>query len=318
MTPGDQDFALGESFLIELSKKVKFKFLISNASQKLKLEHEELIHIDANGLDLFFIGVTDPSLFNNNNKDFFTNPTEAIKKQVDIIEKKYKSKNKKIILVSHAGIDSDRKFAKVIKQIDWIIGAHSQSYLRFSEDVGNTQLVQVLSRNHYIGKIFMPLDSKAKETYEIVEARDETKDLVKLNPMVSWLDNFKTKLDQIQLEEQRKATVGINDFAHLKTAKSCFECHQKQGEFWQTTSHSLAFKTLIDAKSANNSTCIECHSVGFKEREGFLVSDKIVLSENKNFDIEKYWNEFNSKVIKTNESIRSLSSTQRKAHSQVR
>lgn len=312
MTPGDQDFALGVEFLGQLQKKHNLTFLISNTTKDLKLDTKEMIKVRANGIDLYFIGVVDPELLKNNLKDKFTSPLNAIKAQLKKIKSQIKENEEhRVILLSHSGLQTDKVLAKNIEGIDWIIGAHSQSYLRLTEEVGKTQIVQVLSRNHFIGQISMSRKKSIKDSYKLLEVRDETKDLIKDNPMNSWLTKYKTELDKIQEKEQDKIVVSASN-EHYPTNISCMECHSKQNDFWQGTAHAISFKTLIDAKAANNSTCIGCHSLGYKEAKGYIIPKKIVLSDKKDFDIDNYWNEFNSKLKLPGKSVRSLSSTQRK------
>lgn len=311
MTPGDQDFALGAEFLAGLQKKHNLTFLLSNAKKDFKVPHKKLIHIKQGDIDLYFIGVLDPSLLKPEMRSSFVSPDQILKSAIEEIKKKSSDKKtRRIILMSHSGLEVDRALAKQFKDIDWIIGAHSQSYLRFSEDVGTTQIGQVLSRNHFLGKITIPQVSQKKDKYEIIEARDETKDLIKKNPMISWLTVYKSELDKIQESEQNSIGVSAT-FDHLPTSKNCMECHTKQGEFWQGTAHSISFKTLIDAKAANNTTCIGCHSVGYKDAKGYLIPKKIVISDKEKFDITTYWSEFNSKIKLPGKSVRDLSSKER-------
>ena len=122
LTPGDQDFALGESFLIEVAKTSKFKFLISNSSKEMKIPHKKLGIIKSNKTTFFFIGITDPKLFQTGTRKLFINPEVAIKNQLAIIAKQ--SGHKKIILVSHSGMETDQSFASKFPELDWIIGAH--------------------------------------------------------------------------------------------------------------------------------------------------------------------------------------------------
>ena len=311
MTPGDQDFALGVEFLDKLQKKHDLTFLISNAKENLKMAHKKLIHIKQGEIDLYFIGIIDPSLLPNKYQNLFDSPAPLIKKAVEEISRK-EGKKKRIILLSHSGLEADKEIAKKYPQINWIVGAHSQSYLRLTTEVGKTEIGQVLSRNHYIGQIIIPQESQKKDKYELLETRDETKDLIKNNPMNSWLTIYKTELDKIQEAEQSSIGVSASN-EHFPTNISCMECHTKQGEFWQGTAHSISFKTLIDAKAANNSTCVGCHSLGYKEAQGFLIPKKIVLSEREKFNIGNYWSEFNTKLKLPGKSIRALSSTQRRS-----
>ena len=286
--PGDQDFALGVDFLSSIANQASFDFLISNATNNLKIKHKKMIHIKAKGVDLFFIGVLSPQLLKGSDKQYVSDSSTAIENELKNISKNFSNlKNKRIILLSHSGLEQDRIFAKKFQDIDWIIGAHSQSYLRFSEDIGNTKLVQVLSRNHYLGQINIHLQDKKNDKYQIVEIRDELKDLVKPNPMQDFLSQYKTDLDKILAEEQN-FSFEQDTTKRIQTYSTCLECHDKQYEFWSSTPHSLAYSTLIKAKAAKNPECIKCHSVGLNQPGGFNSYSNIM---DKKVDQDKYFKE---------------------------
>ncbi len=313
LTPGDQDFSLGPEFLARIADKAKFKFLISNSSEQLKFKHEKLAHFNINKLNLFFIGITDPTLLRGEYQKLFISPEQAIKTQLQIIHKQFKElKNKKIILLSHSGLDRDKELAKKFPELNWIIGAHSQSFMRYSWDEGKTKIVQVLSRNHHLGLIQIPFNEKKKETYQLVQTTDDTKDLVKNNPMTPWLQDYKTQLDQIYKDQEAGHTTTA-DITPSPTYISCSQCHQKQVEFWQETAHSLAYTTLIHAKEANNPNCIGCHSLEYGKNTGFTAVKQMQLSEKQEFNSEKYWKEFNSQV-KITHPVRKLAKEKRKAY----
>lgn len=315
MVLGDQDYAMGETVLLELSKKAKFKFLLSNASSKNKIKHEKLISINIADKKFFFIGVLDPDLLRPELRYLFEPMQLHIKQQLEIIAKDSTPiENRTIILLSHNGLETDEKLAAQFPVLDWIIGAHSQSYLRFSKDVKDTKIVQVLSRNHFLGKIALSLNKNAKSDYEILESRDETKDLVSPNIFISWLNDFKSQFDKILLQEQdmlSEQVVPTTEQVKIPTYISCSDCHKKQVDFWQSTEHSLAYSTLVENKAHNNPTCIKCHSVGMNMPGGFNSSKNIIISEHKNLNLEAYWKDLvDKKMFK--HPVRELSPTTRK------
>ena len=165
-----------------------------------------------------------------------------------------------------------------------------------------------------MGHITIPLNNKADSTYKIVEMRDDKKDLINNNEFTSWLESYKQDLEKIQETEQGEIIVS-DGHKYYPTNISCTECHNKQAEFWQSTSHSLAYSTLISANAGQNQSCVGCHSLGYKDAKGFLTTKKIVLSENKAFDLNKYWKEFLSAVDLKGQSVRGLSSKQRSKYS---
>lgn len=306
-TPGDQDFALGEDFLIRIAQTHKFEFLMTNASEHNKIKHKKwALHKFADN-KIIFLGTTRKDLLPKEHRHLFISSQKAITKIIEQLNDKLGNiEDYTIVLLSHSGLDFDRELAKKFKQIDWIIGAHSQSFIRYTEDINNAKITQVLARNHYLGHIKLPANPNGKHQYEILEMRDAKKDLLPNNPMISWLADYKNQLDKIQLQEQDEiAGVNSDEIVPIPTANSCIECHSPQTKFWQSTAHSLAYVTLEKAKAHNNPNCIECHSVGFKKVDGFTHTKSIVKIDKSKKD--KYWNEW-SKIFSKVSSPRSMKS----------
>ncbi|MBD67005.1 MAG: hypothetical protein CME62_17520 [Halobacteriovoraceae bacterium] len=310
LTPGDNDFAYGENFLMELAKGKSFQFLITNASPQMKLDHIKWGKVKFKKTSLYFVGVTDPNLMTPSSQKLFIDPEKAIASTLKQIKKDAGTTAYQVFLISHSGLEKDETYAKRFPELNWIIGAHSQSFLQKQLKVKNTSLVQVLNRNHFLGEITLQTNPVTYD-YQVVEMKEELQDTLPNNPLIPWLSKYKTTLEEIQKKEQGAIVVSA-DHKYMPTYISCSECHTKQVDFWQGTAHALAFQTLIKNKAAYNTNCIGCHSVGFKEAKGFLVPDKIVVSEDKDFSIEKYWSEFSSHMIP--KSVREQSTQVRKKY----
>lgn len=91
-------------------------------------------------------------------------------------------------------------------------------------------------------------------------------------------------------------------------AKSCMECHQKQGDFWMKTSHSLAYLTLLNHSSHHNKNCIGCHSFGYQKDYAFKSTHQIFQLKDKAV-LQNYIKELNR--ISKNIEVRGLSSSQK-------
>jgi hypothetical protein len=325
-TPGDQDFANGANYLKKLQEEHKLPVFLSNLSNQTMFKYHKKYQVIENGPHkLFFMAVFDPVLLRNRSLAFnFENPMTAIPKAINELEKiGYSSSNKfhRLILMSHSGYDKDKAIAKKFPQIDWIVGAHSQSFFRKARKIGNTKIVQVLSRNHYLGEIkFDFTGDKTKDTYAIHEMRDNVKDKLKPNPFVAFIDQHKIKLKKIQSDEQDIMLAQYDKNKKVfpyETASSCMECHEKQSEFWQGTAHSLAYITLQKAKEENNLSCIKCHALGTNNPKGFS-SVKNIIQFNPDFvkehEVAKqrkaYWKKLNSSLSMT-KSVRETSSSER-------
>ncbi len=312
ITPGDQDFALGEEFLVDIAKISKFKFLITNSTDSLKIPHKTHAHIKIGDRHIFLLGIVSPEVFNNDHKYLFSSPKNALKTEISKIENKYPKIDKTYILLSHSGMDVDKKLASHFTELDWIIGAHTQSFLRDPLVQNKTQIVQVLSRNHYLGEIILPTNAKAKSNYSLIEVRDELKNLIKDNPFQTWLTQLKAELDKIYAQEDslQMTSDSHGSQERFKTHASCMECHVPQTEFWQKTSHSIAMMTLLQAREEKNPSCIGCHSLGHKHEKGFSGFKNIIVSTDNKFDQDKYWKEFSQNIL-TKKSVRSLSKKER-------
>jgi hypothetical protein len=298
--PGDQDFALGIDFLKTMTNTRHFEFLISNLKNESSIKHKRFAVIERNKSKIFLIGFVAPDVFNDKTADLFTDIPTTLPKVIEEIKAAGYDQNNpyhRLVVLSHAGFDPDEILAQKFPFIDWIIGAHSQSFLRYSRDVGNVKIVQTLSKNHYVGNI--NIDTKAKkqsDTYVLHEVRDELEKSLNPNPFRKFIDDHKEKMNEIQLAEQ--AHMGMEStnpnapIKKYKTAVSCIECHKPQGNFWQGTPHSIAYTSLMNAHEQNNLTCIKCHSLGLGEIKGFTAAKNMVNFKNK--PIIDYWNQIHA------------------------
>ena len=298
--PGDQDFAMGIEFLQGIANTRKFEFLIANLKDPSLIKHKEFVVIEKNKSKIFLIGLVDPEVFNGPHADYFLSPAAALPNVLSEVAKSgYEKGNPyhRIVVLSHAGIDQDEQLAIKYPQIDWIIGAHSQSFLRYSKDEGNTKMVQVLSKNHYVGDITIDVNSKKEtDTYQIHEVRDELEKNLNPNPMRAFIDDHKAKMNDLQIKEQAKMGMSETLKAEIhknvkkfRPAVSCLECHKVQTDFWQETPHSIAYTTLVNANEANNLSCIGCHSIGLNDPKGYTNQKNMVTFKNK--PAIDYWNE---------------------------
>lgn len=300
LVPGDQDFAMGVEFLQGIANTRKFEFLIANLKDPSILKHKDFVVIERNKSKIFLIGLVDPEVFNGPHADLFLSPAAALPGIMsDVTKAGYDKTNPfhRLIVLSHAGVDPDEQLAKKFPTIDWIIGAHSQSFLRYSKDEGNTKMVQVLSKNHYIGDIKIDVNSrKDTDTYEIHEVRDELERNLNPNPMRSFIDDHKNKMNDLQIREQSKMGMSESlnaeihkDVKKYRPAVSCLECHKAQTDFWQGTPHSIAYTTLINVNEANNLSCIGCHSIGLNDPKGYTTQKNMVTFKHK--PALDYWKE---------------------------
>lgn len=314
--PGDQDFALGWDFLKQLSTKRKFEFLISNLKDETVIKHKRYAVIERGPSKIFLLGFVAPDVFNNPSlAEMFLGVNATLPQLIEELKKVgYEPQNAyhRLVVLSHAGFDPDEELASKFPNIDWIIGAHSQSFLRFSRDVGTTKIVQTLSKNHYVGDIAIDTNArKNSDTYTLHEIRDELEKNLSPNPFRAFIDQHKSKMNDIQMQEQARmggdTVVKIANTKKYKNPVSCLECHKAQSEFWQGTPHSIAYTTLMNVKEQNNLQCIKCHSLGLGDPKGFTNAKNMVSFKNK--PIIDYWNQVHA-MSSNIKSVRELESSQ--------
>ncbi len=290
--PGDQDLALGTPFLKKLLEKSKFQYLVMNFANEAELPHKKLVIIEKGEHKFFMTGIVDPDILPPKFQGLFTTPSTALKAFMPELQKAgYSKDNKKhrFILLSHSGMPNDQKLVKDFPFIDWVLGAHTQSFTKIPYEEKTTKLAQVLSRNHYLGSIEVDFSGdKTKDAWVLHEIRDELKDKLRPNAFSTFIDEHKEKVKVIQIQEQSQmANHTKGQVTKKATANSCVECHEPQVEFWSQTPHSIAYATLINANEDKNLTCIGCHSLGFSEVDGFAFPDELIHIDKEKYKITK-------------------------------
>jgi len=321
--PGEKDFAGGIEFLREIANAVKFKFLLSNLKDPKTIPHIKYAKIEHGPHRIFLMGVVLPETLGTY-AHLFTAPKAAIAATIELIGKAgYDEKNPfhRLIVLSHSGMDDDKELSKKYPQLDWIIGSHTQSFTTYPVEEGKTKIVQVLSRNHYLGHIKINFKKGKKyDTYQIHEIRDELAKLITPNPFDDFIINHKKQVARLQDEEQEQSFKGDLAVDKLKTANTCIGCHQSQSNHWEKTPHSIAFYTLLQVQEQNNLTCIKCHSVGQGQLQGFLKAkdivqfDETIKEAHKDIHRKKYWDQVRE-ALSPIKSVRKLSAKDLKIYS---
>ncbi len=314
--PGDQDFAFGLDYFREMILNRKSSLLISNLNEKANLPHKKWAVIENGAHRIYLMAILskeDIYFSPNFPLEILDSKEESIRSVLKTLkEHGYQPENSfhRLVLLSHSGMGPDEKLAKVFPEIDWIIGAHSQSFTLNPLLVGKTKIVQVLSRNHYLGEIRFSLSKdKSEDTFSLHEIRDDLKEKLSPNPFIASLEEHKKSLNEIQLKEQNKLFNNFVTSEHrMPKPTTCLDCHKSQVEKWESTPHSLAYITLLKNSGNHNKECLACHTWGQGEGQGFQNSKEVVLSgDEKAAATEDYWREVSS-IFKNIHKVRELSS----------
>ena len=138
---GNHEFDNGVRVLRRNVKNSKTQFLSANVhfdDYYLKKAVKPYIIKEIDGEKYLIIGVTTSDLANLSDTNYakVTDATEEIKKIVKTVKYDH------LIILSHCGLDEDRKIAKEVPNIDLIVGGHNHFFFETPTYVGSTPIVQ--------------------------------------------------------------------------------------------------------------------------------------------------------------------------------
>jgi 5'-nucleotidase len=158
-TPGDQDFVEGMDFFLNQMLNHAGKMLSSNIFYK---GHQFGHSDEVQNFGVVKIGLTGtirPDLKKYLDPEIKADIAfeDQVRSLRPVISKLKKNSNF-VILVSHSGVERDRRLATEIAGINLILGAHSQTLLNQPEKIGQTYITQIGESGYRIGIIKLKLD----------------------------------------------------------------------------------------------------------------------------------------------------------------
>jgi len=182
MTVGNHEFDDGPEVLRGFVDAVEFPVLMSNAD----ISGEELLKdsimkstvIEKGGEKIGLIGLTPQDtdeLASPGKNIIFTDPSEAVQAEVDKLTEEGVNK---IIVLSHSGLNVDKKVAESTTGVDVIVGGHDNSLLSNTQEgakgpypvmVGDTAIVQAYAYGKFLGELNVVFDDEGV----ITEAKGE-------------------------------------------------------------------------------------------------------------------------------------------------
>jgi hypothetical protein len=134
---------------------------------------------------------------------------------------------------------------------------------------GKTMLVTVGKKGKNVGLVSFYPNEAPQKRYRLVTLNKYFDDPAK--PMKTLIeDEYRNTLKaaDVVLNFVRTSTPG----ATYVGAQTCKECHPNTYQFWSTTKHAQAFKSLKDDHKPNtvfDAECITCHTTGFPYTSGW-------------------------------------------------
>lgn len=180
-----------------------------------------------------------------------------------------------IVLLSQLGKVESEDLVASVEGIDAVIVGRNGPLIQKGRLVMNTIACYGGEQGQYLCRTEITLDASGHaaggdaEAFMLGPEVGEKKGVLEL--VKSFEDGFNEKLRKAEMERAAtQSTSQAHDAVdHFIGAELCIRCHQDEGEQWKTTSHSLAWQTLVDAKKDATPECIACHVVGYKQPGGF-------------------------------------------------
>jgi 2',3'-cyclic-nucleotide 2'-phosphodiesterase (5'-nucleotidase family) len=213
---GNHEFDLGQEKLNARIKQALFPFISCNidASQAILKQPEPFTILKAGRLKIPVLGIIQlgenglPDSHPDKMKGVaFSNGLEKAKEY-----KWLKNKYGKLIALTHLGVDDDKKLARVMPELDLIIGGHSHTVLNEPVMIDSVMIIQAGSGLKYAGKATL-LFRKGK----IVERKAE---LIPLNSIPGEQPEVKMLIDKYNDNKElnrsiAEATESINGYDEL-------------------------------------------------------------------------------------------------------
>lgn len=173
MTVGNHEFDDGPEVLRDFVNSTNFPILMSNADisaeKSLNGAIQKSTIIAKGGERIGLIGLTPQDtdeLASPGKNVIFTNPSDAVQEQVDLLTAQGVNK---IIVLSHSGYAVEKRVAAETTGVDVIVGGHSHTLLSNLDDraegpyptmVGDTAIVQARSYGKYLGELKVVFDDE--------------------------------------------------------------------------------------------------------------------------------------------------------------
>ncbi len=168
---GHWEFTYGKKQLLSNIKKLKFPFIAQNVTNATwgGLIFKPYIIKEVNGLRVGIIGQAFPYVPLAHPAHFVKNwnfgiDTSHAQKMVNKLRNE--EKVDLVVVLSHNGLEVDRKFASLIDGIDIIVGGHTHDILPEPLVINNTVIVQAGTHGKFVGRIDLNVKDKKIVDYD--------------------------------------------------------------------------------------------------------------------------------------------------------
>ncbi len=283
-----REFNIGVDYFEEMRKKSDFPFISANwvyresgepvAEPYVVKKLKGTGAMGFGGVSIGFVGLNR----SNSGADFLTPDGRhiVVKDPVETageIVPELKNKCDVIIVLARMSYSDVTSLVKEVNGIDFVLTAWGA---RTSSNFRNLQGTKVAFSGHegkHLNELRLYFEgSKLQRSY--LESHNLGDDIPDDKKLKIIQDSYLRKIENLEAgvsgeeegSDQTSASSGSSVFA---TSKACKDCHQQEYKTWKSNSHSKAFESLEKAKQTFNSSCLDCHTLGYKQKGGFLNPD---------------------------------------------
>jgi len=201
---GDQEITMESNVLSELRKIINIPVVSTNFDLEGSVRS---IIINKAGLRIALLGIIDEyaiKYYPEEIKDRIKlqDPIEEVKKELS----RLKDKVDVIILLTHQGTDKDVALAKEIKDIDLIVGAHSQSLLEKPDKVNGALIVQAGKSGYQVGvtKLLIKNNKVINSSGRVDTMKFEMSDDPRIMKMIKEYEDRTGRINRRKLKMMKK------------------------------------------------------------------------------------------------------------------
>jgi 5'-nucleotidase / UDP-sugar diphosphatase len=207
VTLGNHEFDYGLPHLLFLEKMANFPII--NANLYIKKYNKRLMKpyvvLKKAGFDILFTGIITDKVIDSIKMDKLVGSFVSLKEasdEVGRITNAYKNSDIDLtVLLTHIGLDSDKKLASMLKPewgVDLIVGGHSHTAMEKPEKINNVLIVQTGGGTNFIGRMDIVVNDDTNSIvdykWQLVEIDSET---VKPDERLKdYVNSFKKEVDK--------------------------------------------------------------------------------------------------------------------------
>ena len=201
---GDQEITMESNILSELRKIIDTPLVSTNFDLEGSFRS---ILINKAGLKIALLGIIDEYVIKYYPKEVkdrikIQDPIEELKKEI----LKLKSDVDIIILLTHQGLDLDIALAKEIKDIDLIVGSHSQSLIESPKQVNGALIVQAGKSGYQVGvaKLLIKNNKVVNSSGRVDTMKIEMSDDPRIIKMIKEYEDRTGRINRRKLKMMKK------------------------------------------------------------------------------------------------------------------